>query len=427
MKIRRLGFIETYCKIAHDCNGSYNLITVAKFHCEHKLTPDVIYKAGKLLFDQYAILQSAITKEENTGFFWFILNEKSFDNQAVIAINDIGQKSLTATIEFFLENRFTDELLWRMQFILDEHSHSHYVVLSAHHAILDGFSAVKFINQLIKNIEDINTGESRKIIPIPTAVENRFAKKTGALKFIFSLLQKKLLSFARNSQVISYELTSVKNATKFVCKTFANDDLPNWLLICKQNKIALTALMHACLIKAITQVISIKEGQRLTSTIPAMPDKNTAVTSAEIGCLMAPIEIENTVTEKKSVLEIAQQTQKSIRKNMAVACKFPYQLTVLIQKLIVQDITKPKQAFKYCCQISNLGVIDELFDMQTKNSLQELFFFTSRNNADVLMSLYLATFNGKLYLTFAYLYPLLGKKNAEQIVQHFYANLQLFS
>src|SRR3990167_10385163 len=53
---RSLGFVESCCKIAHDCHGGYNVVAISQFETSQILTEKKIRQAFDLLLLKYHML-----------------------------------------------------------------------------------------------------------------------------------------------------------------------------------------------------------------------------------------------------------------------------------------------------------------------------------------------------------------------------------
>lgn len=416
---RKLGFWETGTALFHDDAAGAGIILIATY-INGKIDHALLKQALHLLFQRHPLLRATIHRTK-AGYF-FKLNA-DFHAVPVRFINRDGEQRWLEVGEKELNVLFpTHEYLWRAALISSKDGQNE-LILSFHHAIIDGYSCVHFIDELLRLYIELDMQTFMRIEPLP-------------------LLEpiEKLVTFHPTKESIADEVakTTRSGLTELAYQTYAPvgkrttknhvaiippEELQGLKERCHQNQASINSVLYAALLLAQQRVLGKTLDTVVSSPVNLRDYCEPAIDDDQIGLFVSWInELTGEITANTSIWELARNYQLSHAHAIPKLAFLPEnvkneELEIYCPIFNLESLHH-RRAFAAACSLTNMGQFD--FPAIYGSLKLEGFFVTmSRQAGHVQINLSATSILQRLYLCFSYPHPLVHTDYIEEVAKQF--------
>jgi NRPS condensation-like uncharacterized protein len=417
---RKLGLVEHLFATLHSM-GEMLYVNIAKIQGE--LSLETLRFAIDLLQKRHPLLQVHLQKSDDGYYF-------CTDSTLAIPLKLINRPNNQQWIEVAqeeLQQKFSGELepLCRITLLqTPENPISNELIVTFHHAIADGISALHFIHELLLHYQKIV--EKIPILPIETLplhppLEQLLAAcLSEPMSVDFSPVAQSETS-PPPTLIIEQTAPVNERQTRLISHEFSEVLTSNLKSRCRNEQ----TTVHGALCAAMGLVIVQHLGAQTPVTLACGSNVNLrafctpALVSDQLGCFVSNITTTHHTEQQTHFWELARECQTNI--HQLVNHKIPHlqvsnaELINKYQPSFLAQLAEHNMGRTTTTHISNLGQ----FDFNTSYGsiqLESFHFATGQNLVGTCFWLGAVTVQQKLCCTFAYTEPLISMKTAKLLV-----------
>jgi NRPS condensation-like uncharacterized protein len=413
--VRKLGLVEHLFEALHSMGA---MLYVNIVRVQGVLSCDVLRTSIDLLQRRHPLLQVYLQKSDNGFCFCTHGNliiplrviERQHERQWIeIAEDELCQK---------FSNEF--EPLCRITLLQESGELStNELIVTFHHAIADGISAVHFIHELLSCYQHLVEGntispmESLPLLPSLEQLLETYLAESGA----------QIIPSPTNPSpalIIEQAAPVCDRQTRLMTREFNQDLTLKIKNRCRHEQTTVHGALCAAMVLACARQLSSKEpvliacGSNINlraSCIP-VPEPN------HLGCFVSSITTNHIAEQMTHFWTLARECQSNIR--MLNSNKVPHllasspELVNKYQTSFLTQLAEHNMGRSTTTHISNLGQ----FDFNTSYGsicLESFHFATGQNLVGTCFWLGAVTVNQKLFCTFTYVDPLISINTAESL------------
>lgn len=424
---RNLGMGETYVKFAYDnANGTTGVSAVVQL--SGPITADLIKKSLTFLQARHPLLRASFSPSGDS----FIIDEQATELPLSIMDRDHPEK-WKQIYEQHLNEPFALKAgyLWRAAYLCNKNDYQgeHELIVSFHHAIIDGWSIGIFYRDMLNYARMILEGQIPKVDLLPLLPNTDVLQKKEVSWEQYTVGNKigmnELMKIA--DQLYSYErnVTLMERSTRFLIQESDENELHKMLDKARENNATLTSLLSAALLLAVFRVKGDTNGRgqvQVSMTPVNMRNNcNPIIGPDHIGPYVSAINTFHFTDQNTALWELARSFKDSSIKAVEEQIYMPRDFDRQAYIQMLSGMGQGPLVGKYTlgAAVTNYGVID-LPVAYGPILIKHFYSGAARHAGDWLILLHMATIDDKLSYCFCYENPLLSIKNAEKIVHEFF-------
>ena len=418
MEQRKLGYWETICRYAHDkFAATGNVVSVLAL--QGKIDKTRLIKCFNCLFQRHAILRARLL-EVHTEFFFRC--DVDFSSIPIQWVNTNDWQSVFAAE---LGKAFiTDQALWRITLIKTNKPLQHYLILTVHHAVLDGRSIAFFWQELLAFYDKLTNQSNLAFaqLPLLPSIEESLQSKLSWDLFITekNSLDKSKLTNWPFKQFVPIQRRRAQTLMQALPTGWIHDFKQQ----CKKNYTRVNAALNAILLIAVQQVLNKDLSTTLYTPVDLRPHAKLKLPEPALGCLVTMLETTHHDIQTQTIWSLARSYQNALQTRFEQMGCAPHPFNGeqfdMMQLKVLFDFARSSKSkdFNNGFAVSNLGQVN----LKTKTSTLQpkaMYFCTHHPNGDFIIFLHCLTLNEILFLCFAYTTPLVEPAWVEQVVDQF--------
>ena len=422
---RKLGLIENLFDILHDV-GSMIDVNVARI--EGAIKPAILQQALDCLQKVHPLLQSHIVNLEDGAYFQWEGTTKI----PLYVIDKHDENQWLKVAEEELHQKFPRDTspLCRVTLLRSSISNGiNEIIVTFHHAIVDGMSCMLFVDQLLFYYQQIAAGED-----IPKIVTMQLLPSLEKL-LDSSLVSKNNVAEKQHDEVISTPQLIIEEEappsdrhTCLVTRILSQDMTLRLSDRCKQEKTTVHGALCAAMLLAVAKIaftnlpLSLSCGSNVNLRKSCKPE----VTTDQIGCFISIVEEIHTLEENTTFWNLARECKSKISHDVSIGNPIARILSdelKYVNRDIILQISNHQLGRKNTIEISNRGKFN-LTDNYGELKLQELYFATGQHVVGGSFWLGVVTIHEELFCTFSHVVPLVSAKTAELLADSVMDNMQ---
>lgn len=420
---RPLGFSESlFCMPTDEGCDSNNTGMLIKLR--GAINPDTFKQALHQLYLRHPVFRATYFKESHTHRYFFQYNIEF--NDIEIEISDYNSVDLQQGIEKLEESisklYHPNDALWRAYLLRSTAEDSeHFIVFGFHHAIIDGISQLAVVKDFVKYYQaidqhqTINQTSLMMTPPVANLLDNKISWEQYSKNYNIIYKRHGFVKELRYEKVVLPR----KAKTKIILCDFDEAIVDKIILFSKQLGIKVTALINACLLRAMYRVT----GQTETVFQVAVNLRKYTqprVSDEMIGCYIQGIRVFMKNLDKYHTLEqLAHDYQTQYNDNFNLLYIPPYDFSM--QKLtesVHNFIAKTRERFLLGPAISNWGKVS-LTKLDGTLKIISIHRGTGRQMGDAPFYLHIATIDSRIQGAFNYAEPYMSQPTMYAIVEEF--------
>jgi NRPS condensation-like uncharacterized protein len=414
MEGRKLGFWETGAALLHDqAHGAGTIFSSTTI--QGKIDPALLQEALLLMFQRHPLLRATLARE--TSGFFFVLNG-DFASIPIRSIPREGEEHWLLVGEQELLHRFpTQKYLWRATLLFSDERNE--LILSFHHSIIDGFSCVHFINELLRLYAELDLQTFVKIEPLPllAPVEQllAFHSTKGVLTQEVASLNQSNLTSLDYQTFVPFE----QRMTKSQIATLSPKTLLQIKQSCRERGVNVNSLLYATLLLSQRKELGATLRTIVSTPVNLRHFCKPQVTDEPLGVFLSYIrDFSDPVEEKTSVWQLATSYEKRLKTSIPKLAFLPpdFQIEDLAELSPIFDVAalQEKKAFLSACCVTNKGRFD-FPDLYGALKLEAFFVTSSRQAGHTKINLSVTSVLDRMFLCFSYCHPLVEEKHVQAV------------
>lgn len=415
---RELGLWESYCAIAHDvASGTGNTCMVIHLHGD--LDFELLRKAFKKIYLKHPLLRAIIKKKNDYSFY---LNAK---------FNEIPLHQEYLNNEFAWMDRFalelkdtypTDTYLWRARLLSLKNSNLHYLLISLHHAILDGISQIAITHDLLTYYQQLHALQDDAVhsLPFLAPIEQLFPKETKWNEYILAL-NKIDHDFGPELKLPFNDFAVSENTMpRIILCDFDNIILQKLISACKLQSIRINSAINAALLLAAQEQLKEPSSLSLYTAANLRRYAKPEVGNEHIGCFISVVKtIHRNVSIDRDFYTLAKDYQQQFDLNFKYTGFPPAKFDI---EIISQFFRRPekngRKHFENGFGISNWGSVN-LPETYGPLKLLGIHRGSGRQIGDFPFFFHIASINNKIFGAFSFVEPLMSETWMKNYINHF--------
>jgi len=416
--IRKLGLIENLFDIAHD-SGSMIYVNIAKI--EGTINPDLIKQSLILIQKHYPLLQVHIVKLENGNYFQsegtleipLHVVDKQDDNQwYTIAQNELHQKFIG-----------TKNPLCRFTLLHSSNKNNiNELIATFHHGIADGISCMYLFNQLLYFYNKIASGvaieqqfKNTFLGPIEDLVDDSFLKTNDDENKIESSHQE----IPQPKLIIEQEAPPSNRRTHLLTRILEKKETEIFIHRCKEEKTTVHSALCAAMLFSAAKHPSNHYPINLScsSNVNLRKYCQPEIKSQDLACLVSRIAENHVLDENTLFWDLARECKSKIHNSIEMGVPIKLISSERLRnfnKNVISQLANYQMGRDMTVHISNLGKIN-FSENHSNLKLKELYFSTGQHIIGSCFWLGVVTFQGKIFCTFAHVFPLISEQTAKWV------------
>lgn len=419
---RKLGLVENLFEILHDLGA---MIEVNAAQIEGPLTPTILQKALDLVQKRHPMLQVHMVgladgtyfQSEGTSKIPLRVIDKQHENQWLeITEEELHQQFFGGV-----------EPLCRVTLISPFTSNGiSEIIVTFHHAIIDGLSCINFIHELLAYCQQI--ADEKQIPEIATMqllppLENLLGSNLNSQKFedYQEKIDREILT---SKLIIESEALASQRRTHLINRIISQEMTLKLKEVCKQEKTTIHGALCAAMLLGTAKIafpdlpVTLSCGSSVNVRKLCVPEVNHEY----IGDFALAVTENHTLEKTTSFWNLARECKSKI--SCSISRGFPIRDKLLnINKDLMIKISEHQMGRKETVHISNLGQVKfcneyELF------KIKSLYFAPGIHLVGACLWLGLVTFNEKLFCSFAHVVPIVSTQTAELLADSAIATME---
>ncbi len=415
---RKLGLVENFFNIVHDLGG---MIDVNLIRVEGSINGAILQQTLDVLQKRHPLLQVHIVKSADGVYFQshrttkipLSIIDKQDENQWLkVAQDELHQKFPNNT------NPLCRVILLRSTIPggMSE------IIVTFHHAIIDGISSITFINELLSYYDKIKVEGYLSNIPIMEflpPVEERLNKN-----LINQTKNKKTAHKSLKPQIfIETEAPPTERKTHFVTHSFSQEITLRLKQRCKQEKTTIHGALCAAMLLGTAKIafdntsINLSCGSNINLRKYCQPE----ISPKSLGCFVSTVEEIHTLDANMSFWDLARECKSKINTSINLGIPIAFASNESLKNMnkdSINQMSNYNMGRHTTIQISNLGKLN-LSNVYGDVTLKELYFATGQHWIGASLCLCVVTFHEQLYFTFLHVVPLVSSQTAQLLVDAF--------
>ncbi|MDZ8226395.1 MULTISPECIES: condensation domain-containing protein [unclassified Nostoc] len=422
---RKLGLIENLFDILHDVGG---MIDVNVARIEGAIKPAILQQALDCLQKVHPLLQSHIVNLEDGAYFqWegttkiplYVIDKQDENQWLKVAEEELHQK--------FPRNTSP---LCRVTLLRSSINNGiNEIIMTFHHAIVDGMSCMLFVDQLLFYYQQMTAGEN-----IPKVVTMQLLPPLEKL-LNSSLISKNNVAEKQHDEVISTPQLIIEEEappsdrhTCLVTRIVSQDMTLRLSDRCKQEKTTVHGALCAAMLLAAAKIaftdlpLSLSCGSNVNLRKYCKPE----VSTGHIACFASIVEEIHTLQSNTKFWNLARECKLKISHAISIGNPIARILSDDLKNVnrdIILKMSNHQMGQKNTIHISNLGKFN-LADKYGELKLKELYFATGQHLIGSSFWLGVVTIHEQLFCTFAHVVPLVSTKTAKLLADSVIANIE---
>lgn len=416
---RKLGLVENLFATLHSM-GAMLYVNIASI--QGIISFDLLRSAIDLLQKRHPLLQVHL-QELDDGYFFCAEGTLTIP---AIAIERQHEQQWLEIAENELRQKFSDGFAPLCRITLLQSSTQPYrneLIVTFHHAIADGISALHLIHELLSYYQQLFEGipipklDSLPLLPsLEQLLQKSLAEVTAA-----DFTQAQPSETAASPTLLIQQMAAVSDRqTRLIPQEL---DQPLTLQIknrCRTEQTTVHGLLCAAMMMACVQQLSSETPILVScsSSINLRASCSPIVEPNYLGSFIANVTTTHHTDPKANIWDIARECQSNILRS--VQHKIPHyqvsnaELLNKYQPAFLAQVAEHNMGRSTTTHVSNLGQCD-LKSEYGSVRLESFYFATGLNLVGTCFWLGTVTINQKLFCTFTYTYPLIRMKTAEAL------------
>lgn len=427
---RKLGFWETTCKFGHDYfAGTSNVVMRANIRGQ--LIPMHFLSALKLLYHRHPVLRAVIKEQQREWYFFY---QENFDHIPVVFLdNNANEFEWHEVVENEMLQQFRQEnYLWRVKVLQANQQQQHVIIITFHHATVDGLSTVNFIHELLQIYSQLLQGHTidlEALSQLP-AIEQMLKQKNSWDNFLRHKENSKLQLASQQTWEFHQFQPLAKRVMRNIYCTLSADQVVKLQQQARKQQATINAALNAAMLLAAQYQQGAPLNTTLHTPINLRKYCEPMVASAHLGCYISIVttahqDINNTTDFWWLARDYRQQLIDKIPAVGFCPCDFSlsnFDIMELIHLFDMPGSTK-RRFFSAGFGISNLGHV-QLQSNYGALILDDFMFCTNHVMGEYIIFLHVVTMKDEMRLCFSYAEPLVDKECARLFVNNFMTILQ---
>ena len=381
----------------------------------------LVKHACRCLWERHPSLRARIVPAEGTLSFLF---DVPFRDIPIHSFFELGRTNFHTVLEREVDTLFdVSKHLWRVLLITDKTDlKRHYLLLSLHHSISDGTSAVRLAEELISCCTRILAGETPRTDPLPlrASLEELMASAGGTSRQSGTATGRPPGESGGGSMPYHEFQPPGRRHTRFRVHTMEVAETA----VLEEKRLRAGTSIHSALAASALTVMRKHFGDdvRLSVTTPvnARGLTGTAIGDGELWCMETPVSIHGEDIGGRDTWQMA----RDYSDKLAFATAGGMALSACANTDPAEEIEGLRAArhFPLSCLLLEEGRVGP--DQKSPFVVENMGLVSGRQAADHIMAISAATAGDALSLTFAYTSPLLRESWADRFVSEFLHNLE---
>lgn len=421
---RPLGLWESYCALAYDMNlGTSN--TCMCIHLQGPLDFALLRQAFHLLFLKHPMLRAQIHLQEE-GYYYFSL--QALFNEISIQQDFLEQANKDTYLKYFAQGvdkiLHPDRSLWQALLLSIKGTEDHYLLVSIHHSILDGFSQVIFTRDLLNFYTELSSGKQPSVssLPLLNSIENLLPGQMSWKEYntrVERLIQEKgpLLSLPY-SKIAS---SSKDIQSKLTLCTLDESITQELISQCKKEQLKVNSLISAALLLAASKVEKDSNGLSIYHAINLRKLATPAVSDQDVGCFVNTVLTIHKDFPTHNIALLARLIEQQLVEHRKLVGITPRDFDIhALRKQFkeLQHTLAQRKYFTHGLGISNWGAI-QLAQQFGPLKLLSIYRSAGRQAGYYPFFLHIATIHQQIQAAFSYAEPFFSQQRAEDYAQEF--------
>lgn len=415
---RKLGLVENFFNTVHDLGG---MIDVNLIRVEGSINGAILQQTLDVLQKRHPLLQVHLVKSADGVYFQSqgttkiplsIIDKQDESQWLNIAHDELHQKFSNNTNPLCRVTLLNSTIPGGMSEI----------IVTFHHAIVDGLSSITFINELLSYYDKIKVEGDISEIPIMEflpPVEERLNKNLIHQNNNNKTDQKSL----KPQVFIETEAPPTERKTHFITQNFSREITLRLKQRCRQEKTTIHGALCAAMLLVTAKIafnntsITLSCGSNINLRKYCQPE----ISSESLGCFISTVEEIHTLNKSRDFWDLARECKSKINQsiNRGIPIAFASNESLKnMNKDMINQMSNYNMGRHTTIQISNLGKLN-LSNQYGEVKLKELYFATGQHCIGASFWLGVVTFHEKLYFTFIHVVPLVSSNTAQLFVDCF--------
>lgn len=416
---RKLGLLEKWMELGHELGGGL-IVNLAEL--EGDLKPEIVQQALKLVQQRHPMLQVYIVETEDGMYFQsegiteipLQVTYQKNENEAVkIAEKELhikfppGKTPLCRlTLLYSPKNQTTCQM-----------------IITFHHAIIDGISCMQLINDLLLYYQKIADGENIpqvETLELMPAIENLVN---------YDLIQETEITKTSVNEQINLEPQLILEGKASANERFSkilprnlNQDITKMLISkCKQEETTVHGAICAAMLFAFTKLLNANEQINLAYVLPVNLRKycQPEINTQNLGCFISFLGFNQSVDQDIHFWNLARECKSKIHKSLFIGTplnllkqnRFRNLDRELMAKSVISN--EEKMGRNNAFSISNRGKFQFGYK-QDQIKIKDLYFATGQHISGDCFWLGFVTLNEQIFFSFVYVDPIISEQTANK-------------
>lgn len=411
MHRRLLGFWETGSHFLHDRGeGTGTLCLMARISgkIDHALLREALY----LLYERHPLLRATIHSTQDAVFF-----NLSADFNA-IQLHFITLKGEDHWIEYAEEELgrpfSSHEYLWRVTLLTKGEYNE--LLISFHHAIADGISCIRFVDEFLRIYTELQMCSFIKITPLPflDCIENLVSFKSNPQE-----LQSEIAKINSGGlTTLSYQTFKPlkERSTKTHLLELDKNQLISLRQKCHAQHVTVNSLLYAALLLAEQQLLGQTLSVRVATPIQLRTYCTPPIDEEHFGCFLSYIEdVLWNINSQTTIWDLSRTYEQQLVHLIPKTAFLPAQFA---PKLSPYFSLPTKEEFYAAACVTDKGFF-RFPEVYGSLKLEALYITSSCRAGGIMMSLSATSVLDKMFLAFSYPHPLISASFAEELINRF--------
>ncbi|MBD2020304.1 hypothetical protein H6F43_08910 [Leptolyngbya sp. FACHB-36] len=426
---RRLGLTEHLFATLHSL-GAMLYVNIA--HIQGAVPFEILRTAINLLQERHPLLQTHLQKSGDS--FYFVSGTGLLIPLQVIEQEYKQQWLEIAQGEMLRTFSDEEEPLCRITFVqAKEKTDTNQLIVTFHHAIAAGSSALHLIDELLSYCCDLAEGVAitpPEAMPLQPPLEQFLERYLSNQAPLPSTQIASSQADSSPTLIIEETTTSEHRETHLITRLFSRSLTQHLQDRCRQEQTTVHgALCTAMLIAASTETLKTSNPSLLScsSNVDLRVFCHPPVAQSQLGCFVSAITTTHFLDSEPDFWQLARDCRSNIRQ--MIDSKVPhYQVSnpELLKKYQVSFLTQMAEynmGRNTATHVSNLGKFYSKSESECFR-LKEFYFATGQHIVGTCLWLGVVTLNNQMNCTFAHVEPLLSKKTAELLINNVIMTLE---